>query len=118
MSRRSGLRPPGSRKIHADRDKREARLSIRSGAATVKRPARRPTSLRREVPLHVVEVVEIDPPDGVQPMFWRLLTTLPVTTSEQALEVFDLYRRRWLIEEFNKAFKTECAVEDRQATTL
>ncbi len=118
LSRRSGRRPPGSRKIHADRDKREARLSIRFGAASIQRPSRRPTSLRDEVQLHVVEVVEIDPPGDVQPVFWRLLTTLPVTTADQALEVVDFYRRRWLIEEFNKAFKTGCAVEQRQATNL
>ena len=39
-------------------------------------------------------------PAGVeQPLLWRLVTTLPVATLANALEVVRLYRLRWRIEE-------------------
>ena len=68
--------------------------------------------------LSLVEVVEIDPPDGVAPVRWLLWTTLPVDTPEQVCRIVDIYRKRWLIEEFFKALKTGCAAEKRQARSL
>ena len=43
-----------------------------------------------------------------------LYTTEPVATAEQMLAVIDIYRARWVIEEFFKALKTGCAFEKRQ----
>ena len=66
----------------------------------------------------VVEVVEVDPPDDATAIHWLLLSTLPVSEPDQACRVVDIYRKRWLIEEFFKALKTGCAAEKRQGKSL
>jgi hypothetical protein len=45
---------------------------------------------------------------------WLLLTTLPVESLDQALEIIAWYARRWTVEEFHKAWKTGCRAEQRQ----
>jgi hypothetical protein len=45
-----------------------------------------------------VEAREIDAPNGVTPLLWRLVTTLPVATCADAEDVVRLYRLRWRIE--------------------
>jgi hypothetical protein len=45
---------------------------------------------------------------------WLLLTTRPVETLDQALEIISWYSRRWVVEEFHKAWKTGCRAEQRQ----
>lgn len=118
LSRRTGGRPPKTRKTHPDRNHRAARLSVRFGPVEILRPDARGELHRATIELFVVEVVEVEPPDNVEPVRWRLLTTLPVLNPAAALQVVDIYRRRWLIEEFNKALKTGCALEERQAASV
>lgn len=69
------------------------------------------------VPCSVVRVWEPDPPLGVEPLEWILLTDWPVESFEQALEVALAYSARWLIEEFHKALKTGTKAEDLQLET-
>ena len=45
---------------------------------------------------------------------WLLLTTRPVETLDQALEIIAWYSRRWTVEEFHKAWKTGCRAEQRR----
>jgi hypothetical protein len=45
---------------------------------------------------------------------WLLLTTRPVESLDQALEIIAWYTRRWIVEEFHKAWKTGCRAEQRQ----
>lgn len=63
--------------------------------------------------MHAVEVREVNPPQGVEPLRWVLLTSHAVTTFEEALEVITYYEQRQLIEEFHKALKTGCRLENR-----
>jgi len=77
------------------------------------RPGKRPGSLP-PVPCSVVRVWEPDPPPGVTPLEWILLTDWPVESFEQALEVALVYSTRWLIEEFHKALKTGTKAEALQ----
>lgn len=65
------------------------------------------------ITMHAVEVREVNPPPGVEPLRWVLLTSHAVTTFEEALEVITYYEQRPLIEEFHKALKTGCRLEDR-----
>jgi len=65
------------------------------------------------ITMHAVEVQEVNPPPGVEPLRWVLLTSHAVTTFEEALEVITYYEQRPLIEEFHKALKTGCRLEDR-----
>jgi hypothetical protein len=45
---------------------------------------------------------------------WILFTTVPVTDAASAWERIEWYRLRWVVEEYHKALKTGCAMEQRQ----
>jgi Transposase DNA-binding/Transposase Tn5 dimerisation domain len=45
---------------------------------------------------------------------WVLFTTVSVTDAASALERIEWYRLRWVVEEYHKALKTGCAIEQRQ----
>ena len=57
---------------------------------------------------------EENPPKGEPAVEWILLTTLPIKTRKQIERIVDIYRARWLIEEFFKAVKTGCRYEQLQ----
>jgi len=50
----------------------------------------------------------------VEPIEWMLLTTVPVTHVEQALERLRWYVQRWNIEVYHRTLKSGCRIEDRQ----
>lgn len=52
--------------------------------------------------LWAIEGREPHPVPGQDPILWRLLTTLPVETLEQAVEKVGWYARRWQIEVFTR----------------
>ena len=87
---------------------RTARIALRAGRAVIAQPARQkadggPASIE----LGFVEAVEVDPPAGVTPLHWRLVTTLPAATLSDACEVVRLYRLRWRIEETFRTLKKD-----------
>lgn len=96
------------------RRERLASLAFRACRLKLKRPGYVPDSLPASVEVNVVRVHEVSSPDGEEPIEWFLLTTEPITTPAQVERVVDLYRRRWLIEEFFKALKTGCGYETKQ----
>jgi hypothetical protein len=67
--------------------------------------------------VNVVHAIELDPPAGCEAVSWVLLTTEPVASREDILRVLKAYRARWLIEEFFKALKTGCKVQQMQLET-
>jgi hypothetical protein len=69
------------------------------------------------LPLYVVQVTEVKPPAGEKVIAWTLLTNEPVETFEDAWRVTGWYERRWIVEEYHKAMKTGCRIEDMQFTT-
>ncbi len=90
------------------RKAREAVLAVRFAAVALKRPR---DGVRKGVPANVevtlVDVREVDPPEGQPPIHWRLLTTHAVADAAQALAVVDLYRRRWAIEQVFRTLKAK-----------
>lgn len=64
--------------------------------------------------VRVVEVQEVDAPEGVEPLHWILLTSLPCTTVAEARRIVGRYTARWWIEEYHKALKSGVGVEDSQ----
>lgn len=87
---------------------RLAQIVLRAGSVTVRAPR---NGLRRDEParlqVQVIEAVEPDPPEGVAPLQWRLLTTLPGTDLSAAREAVRLYRLRWRIEQCFRMFKSD-----------
>ena len=67
--------------------------------------------------LWVVELRETEPPAGVQPLRWVLYTFEEVTTVADANRVIEWYERRPTIEDYHKALKTGCHVEQRYYET-
>ncbi len=62
----------------------------------------------------MVEAWEPRPPKGAQPILWRLLTTVPVTSAKEAIERVEWYAQRWQIEVIHKVLKSGCRIEQRQ----
>ncbi|TIP69210.1 MAG: IS4 family transposase [Mesorhizobium sp.] len=87
---------------------RDAELAVRYAPVTVRRPLNgADPALPETVGLTLVDVREVSKPkDGSEPVHWRLLTTHSVATVAQARRVVDLYRSRWVIEEFFRTLKT------------
>ncbi|MEM6318024.1 MAG: IS4 family transposase [Bacteroidota bacterium] len=91
--------------------KRSAKLAVRFCPVEVKvaSNAKHKTKLGHPA-MNAIEVCEVDAPDTVdKPIRWVLLTTLPVTSFEQALRVVRIYIKRWLVERFHYLLKTDGA---------
>ncbi len=114
LSRRGSKAPPARLKIHPPREQRGALLRYSATEVEVKKPHYQPAALPASLQLWFVRVWEPSPPKGETPVEWLLLTTEPCTTPEEIMRVVDLYRARWVIEDYFKALKTGCAIEKRQ----
>lgn len=99
---------------------RKASVALRFGPATLVRPKNTPDKDQAAtVPLWVVDVREIEPPEGAEPVHWRLLTTHAIATPAQARQIVAWYRRRWIIEQVFRSMKADCLrIEDSQLQTV
>jgi hypothetical protein len=81
------------------------------------RPPKRRTAQHPElapVVLWAVLVREMNPPTGVEALEWFLLSTLEITSFDQACQFSDYYSCRWIIERFHFVLKSGCEIEKRQ----
>ena len=62
--------------------------------------------------LTVICADERGTPENRQPIHWRLITDLPVTCVDEAIEKIGWYALRWKIELFHKILKSGCRAED------
>lgn len=101
------------------RPARRARLAIRFGRVTLKRPtSTREKGLPESVPVNLVEVVEQEPPPDAEPIVWRLLTTHAVADPQAAWQLVGWYRARWTIEQLFRTLKQQgLQIEDSQLET-
>ena len=53
------------------------------------------------------------PPDGIEPLAWLLLTSIPTLSIEHAWERVEWYRMRWIVEDLHQGLKTGCQIEQR-----
>jgi len=90
------------------RKARKAKLVLRFASVELRRPR---NGIYKDAPastcVNVVDVREVDPPEGETPVHWRLFTTHPVSNAAEAFEIANLYRRRWAIEQLFRALKTQ-----------
>ena len=84
--------------LRQQRTARTAQMAVRYCSVNL----RRPDTLSEDYPpyacVNAIEVVELAPPEGEDAVHWRLLTTHPVDSYEQARQVIGWYRWRWQIE--------------------
>ena len=94
---------------------RQAKLfSLRFGLVTIKRPQGASPSLANSVDLTLIDVVEVSPPAGAEPLHWRLLTTHEVADAAAAWRIVGWYKKRWTI----RLMKTEgLQLEDSRLET-
>lgn len=65
----------------------------------------------------VVHVWELNPPEGVEPLEWVLLSSVPTQSREQAEQRVEWYRARWIVEDYHQGLKTGCQLEHRHLQT-
>jgi len=93
---------------------RRANLQLRSQSVVLSGPWRPGGWQPNLASLQLLEVRELKPPAGVEPLHWLLLTSLPCTQLVEARRIVGRYSARWHIEEYHKALKTGAGVEDSQ----
>jgi Transposase DNA-binding/Transposase DDE domain len=118
LSARKAKSTPASNAAHPRRHARVARLQFSATRVEVPRPAYLGAAFPETLALNLVHVVEPDPPDGEAPVEWLLYTTEPIRRVKDIERVVDIYRTRWLCEEFHGALKGGCAFEKREFESL
>ncbi len=106
----------GIQELHVPRQKnrpaRVAQLEVRFAEVTLKSPKNK--KRRCELTLWAVWAWEVQEPPKGERIEWMLLTTLPVTSFEEAIEKLAWYTIRWGIEVYHRTLKSGCKVEERQ----
>jgi hypothetical protein len=102
-------RDPGQRK-------RSVVVQLRYGEVEIGRPVdERDRSLPPSVTLRLIEIEQVDPPDGEEPLHWRLLTTHTIADAAGAWQIVGWYQLRWVIEQLFRVMKTQgLQLEDSQ----
>jgi len=97
---------------------RRATVVVRYGTFRLRPPSTHPR--RQELgplPVQAVLVEEVNPPSGVKPLRWLLLTTRAVDSGEDAARVVRWYGYRWRIERYHFVLKSGCRLEELQLAT-
>lgn len=92
---------------------RVATMSVRFAKVTLKAPKGKAALGSIDV-CAVLASEERALPGSEKALEWLLLTTLAVSTVEQARQKIDWYSVRWGIEIFHRTLKSGCRMEDRQ----
>jgi hypothetical protein len=109
-----------SKEIHDanPKGKREANLQVSYAAVEILPPhVKKGEYEAKPIRACVVRVWEETPPEGTAPLEWILVVLHPVTNVDDAWQQCDWYRCRWIVEEYHKAKKTGCQIEDLQFHT-
>jgi hypothetical protein len=98
--------------------KRQATVAMAFAAVQLQPPhVQRGLYEKRPLKVWVIRVWEIDPPAGATALEWILLTNVAVASAADSWERVRWYECRWVVEEYHKAQKTGCGIEDMQFTT-
>jgi hypothetical protein len=98
------------REARPNRQTRTTRLELRTAEVRLRSRA----NAKLSIPVNVVLTREIEPLDSNNRLEWMILTSEPVRNVHQAKKVVGYYECRWLIEEFHKAWKSGCTIEQRR----
>ena len=102
--------------LDAKRRPIEVTLQLRYSQMTVHPPIGKHKKYK-PLTLTVIHAWERGKPKGRKPIYWKLLTDLPVDDMESAIEKIEWYSQRWKIETFHKILKSGCRVEDAKLRT-
>jgi len=96
---------------------RKAVLSVRFAPVCLRPPGERKGKFWPTLSVWGVLAREEAPPEGVKPVEWLLLTSVPVENAADAEERIEWYCCRWVIEEYHRVLESGCRVEARQLQT-
>jgi hypothetical protein len=97
---------------------RTVKLSVSYGAVEILPPhVKKGEYENKPIRAWAVRVWEDSPPDKKNILEWILVCLDPVESAASAWEKVEWYSCRWMVEEFHKAKKTGCGVEDLQFRT-
>jgi len=96
---------------------RQAAVTVRWGLVVLCPPTHRKAEKLPSMAVWAVLAREEQPPAGVEPLEWLLLTTGAIHTTDDAVERVDWYACRWGIEVWHKVLKSGCRIEARQLET-
>jgi len=92
--------------LRAGRKKRVAKLQVRFAEVEIAAPAGS-RGAAQSIRLQAIEAYESEPPTGVEPIQWRLLTTHAVNSYADARRLIGYYQQRWRIEEVFRVLKRQ-----------
>lgn len=97
----------------AKRKKHNAICSVRFGSVGFEIPkSQKHRKERKNIEsVYVIDIRENNSDNEEDFLHWRLLTTWPITTLEEAIEKVEWYKNRWLIEELFRVLKSGYKVE-------
>lgn len=105
-------------KRNSERPARKAKLTIRKTCITVQVPLHHIARKQlKPVELQVILASEENPPTGVKPISWLLLTTMQIDDFDSAVQCVKWYTYRWLIERYHYVLKSGCGIEKLQLET-
>ena len=67
---------------------------------------------KEPIDLWIVHALEENPPKNAQPVEWFLLTTIKVTSGEEAEQCLRWYVLRWRIEDWHRVLKAGCRIDE------
>jgi hypothetical protein len=110
VSRQSARPKRSKQKARPKRKERVAQMSLRY--QQVEQPPPGHLGGKEPIQLSIVHMVEEHPPAGVKPLEWFLLTTMEITSPEQAERLVEHYCLRWRIEDWHRVLKTGCRIQE------
>lgn len=106
---------------HATKTKeREAVLAIRYKIFDVRKPVilNPNKELETSLNLTLISLTEENPPDGIEPIEWLLMTNLCIESAADAILAARYYKQRWKIERFHFVLKSGCEIEKIQQRSV
>ena len=110
---RTTLEVPAGR----NRKQRTTTLALRWAQVRIKPPrVRAPDaeSAQSDIAVYAIHVTEETPPTKYDRIEWKLFTTIPVTSLDEAKGCIERYACRWTIEWLFRTLKSSCGTERRQ----
>jgi hypothetical protein len=118
LEQRGAVLSRGIKPARTNQQRREVTTTLQATNVVLASPSKLQSSLQVNVvrvraPTPIGPASTGSPKSGSQETEWILLTSEPIATFEQVVQIVKDYERRWIIEEFHKCWKTGCRLESR-----
>jgi hypothetical protein len=101
-----------------ERPERITTVTIQNAAVTINPPRYRKKEKLPAPAVNALLIRETSCSDGIEPIEWLLLTTLPVNSFDEAVQCMTWYSYRWRIERYHYILKSGCRIEKLGVLTI